>query len=304
MTHFLRLLPASMNLRIPQIPPATPRNLWLLLSAAVAIQNLSVFQSSQNEHITVFAALVWGGALICMEDQLENLQPSPGMVGMIAGSIMLVWVLARSSVVLHWDGLIFILAPIAGVSLALLCRPLSEIAEFKNSMLCLAMLPVFNVVMKLIPEAPLSILTAHASSFWLGILGFESIVKNRTVYLPVGGVEVLPACNGVDMLAQLVCIAIIFQLAFPLRSLLGKVAIFTLAPAIGFASNTIRIAILALCTANGSGKESQLFKFFHDDLGSLLFSGIAVFIFGLLYMRFLERELPPLPVEGFDEGNL
>jgi cyanoexosortase A len=165
------------------------------------------------------------------------------------------------------------------------------------------MLPVFNVVMKLIPEAPLSILTAHASSFWLGILGFENIVKNRTVYLPGGGVEVLPACNGVDMIAQLVCIAIIFQLAFPLRSFLGKVAIFTLAPVVGFASNTIRIAVLALCTANGSGKESQLFKFFHDDLGSLLFSGVAVFVFGLLYMRFLERELPPLPVEGFDEEN-
>ena len=303
MTHFLRLLPARLNLRFSQIPPATPRNLWLLLSAAVAIQNLSVFQSSQNEHITVFAALVWGGALICMEDQLEDLEPSPGILGMIAGGIVLVWVLARSSVVLHWDGIVFILAPIAGISLALLCRPLSKIAEFKNSMLCLAMLPVFNVVMKLIPEAPLSILTAHASSFWLGILGFETIVKNRTVYLPGGGVEVLPACNGVDMLAQLVCIAIIFQLAFPLRSLLGKVAIFTLAPVVGFASNTIRIAVLALCTANGSGKESQLFKFFHDDLGSLLFSGVAVFVFGLLYMRFLERELPPLPVEGFDEEN-
>jgi cyanoexosortase A len=303
MSHLLRLLPARFNLRFPQLPPATPRNLWLLLSAAVAIQNLSVFQSSQNEHITVFAALVWGGALICMEDQLEDLEPSPGMLGMIAGGIVLVWVLARSSVVLHWDGLIFILAPIAGISLALLCRPLSEITMFKNSMLCLAMLPVFNIVIKLIPEAPLSILTAHASSFWLGMLGFDNIVKDRTVYLPDGGVEVLPSCNGLDMLAQLVCIAIIFQLAFPLRSLLGKVAIFTLAPVVGFASNTIRIAILALCTANGSGKDSQLFKFFHDDLGSLLFSGVAVFVFGLLYMRFLERELPPLPVEGFDEEN-
>jgi cyanoexosortase A len=303
MSQLLRLLPARFNLRFPQLPPATPRNLWLLLSAAVAIQNLSVFQSSQNEHITVFAALVWGGALICMEDQLEDLEPSPGMLGMIAGGIVLVWVLARSSVVLHWDGLIFILAPIAGISLALLCRPLSEITMFKNSMLCLAMLPVFNIVIKLIPEAPLSILTAHASSFWLGMLGFDNIVKDRTVYLPDGGVEVLPSCNGLDMLAQLVCIAIIFQLAFPLRSLLGKVAIFTLAPVVGFASNTIRIAILALCTANGSGKDSQLFKFFHDDLGSLLFSGVAVFVFGLLYMRFLERELPPLPVEGFDEEN-
>jgi hypothetical protein len=47
--------------------------------------------------------------------------------------------------------------------------------------------------------------------------------------------------------------------------------------------------------ANGNGKGSSLFTFFHDDLGSLLFSGIAVYVFGILFMRLLERELPPLP---------
>jgi exosortase/archaeosortase family protein len=97
------------------------------------------------------------------------------------------------------------------------------------------------------------------------------------------------------MIAQVICIAVIFLLAFPLRSLLSRILVFTLAPLIGLASNTIRIAILALCVANGNGKGSGLFRFFHDDIGSLIFSGIAVFVFGILYMRLLERELPPLP---------
>jgi exosortase/archaeosortase family protein len=113
--------------------------------------------------------------------------------------------------------------------------------------------------------------------------------------MPTGGVEVLQACNGVDMIAQVICIAVIFQLAFPLRSLLSRVIVFSLAPVIGLASNTIRIAILALCVANGNGKGSGLFSFFHDSIGSLVFSGISVFVFGILYMRLLERELPPLP---------
>jgi len=138
-------------------------------------------------------------------------------------------------------------------------------------------------------------LTAHLSGFWLGILGFDNIVRNKSVLMPNGGVEVLPACNGVDMIAQVICIAVIFQLAFPLRSVLSRILVFSLAPLIGFASNTIRIAILALCVANGNGKGSRIFSFFHDDIGSLIFSGIAVFVFGILYMRLLERELPPLP---------
>jgi hypothetical protein len=37
-----------------------------------------------------------------------------------------------------------------------------------------------------------------------------------------------------------------------------------------------------------------LFTFFHEDTGSLVFSGVAVFVYGTLYMNLLERELPPL----------
>lgn len=294
MIQLLSHIPPGLKAKIPAIPPATPRNLWLLLTAAVAIQNMAAFQSSQDEHITVFAALIWGGALICMEDQLETLDPNPQWLGVVAGSALLSWVIARTAIILHWDGMIFILPLIGCIALAMLCEPIKGIGKFRDSLLCLLMLPAFNVIMKLIPEGPLSVLTAHLSGFWLGILGFENIVRDRSVLMPTGGVEVLPACNGVDMIAQVVCIAVIFQLAFPLRSLLSRFMVFSLAPLIGLASNTIRIAILALCVANGNGKGSGLFRFFHDDIGSLIFSGIAVFVFGILYMRLLERELPPL----------
>jgi cyanoexosortase A len=295
MTELLSHIPPSLRAKIPAIPPATPRNLWLLLAAAVATQNLAAFQSSQDEHITVFAALIWGGALICLEDQLETLEPNPQWPGVVAGAALLSWVIARTAIILHWDGMIFILPLLGCIALALLCEQIKGIGRFRDSLLCLLMLPAFNVIMKLIPEGPMSVLTARLSGFWLGILGFDNIVRNKSVLMPTGGVEVLPACNGIDMIAQVVCIAVIFQLAFPLRSLISRFLVFSLAPLIGLASNTIRIAILALCVANGNGKGSRLFTFFHDDIGSLIFSGIAVFVFGILYMRLLERELPPLP---------
>jgi len=301
MNALMERLPAGLRARIPAIPPATPRNLWLLLAAAVATQNLGVFQSSQSEHITVFALLVWGGALICMEDQLEDLDPNPGRIGLVVGSGLLLWIMARTAMVLQWDGMVFLLAPLAGIALGLLCAPTSKLGRFRDSLLCLLLLPAFNVMMKLIPEGPLSVLTARLSGFWLGILGFDNVVNGRTVMLPSGGVEVLPACNGVDMVAQVVCVAIIFLLAFPVRSMASRIVLLGLAPLIGLASNTIRIAILALCVASGNGKGSGLFTFFHDDLGSLLFSGVAVFVFGMLYMRLLERELPPLPIGNSEQ---
>jgi exosortase/archaeosortase family protein len=63
---------------------------------------------------------------------------------------------------------------------------------------------------------------------------------------------------------------------------------------IGLLSNTIRIALLTVISANGSGHGYGFwFDFFHKDTGSLIFSGLAVFLFGSIYMRLLENELGP-----------
>jgi cyanoexosortase A len=298
MNDLLARLPAGLRSRIPAIPPATPRNLWLLLAAAITTQNLGAFQSSQSEHTTVYALLVWGGALICMEDQLDDLEPNPGGIGIVLGTLLLVAVMARTALVLHSDGTLYLMAPLAGLALAMLCTPLRQLGRFRDSLLCLLLIPAFGMVLKVIPERPMSLLTARLSSIWLSVLGFDNVVRGPTVMLPTGGVEVLPACNGVDMIAQVIGVSIIFLLAFPLRSWLSRIVTLSAAPLIGLASNTIRIAVLALCVSAGQGKGTPLFRFFHDDLGSLLFSGVAVFVFGSLYMRLLERELPPLSGSG------
>jgi exosortase len=144
------------------------------------------------------------------------------------------------------------------------------------------------------PEGPLSLLTAKIAAFWLSILGLDPTVNGRDVLLKGGGVTVLGACNGLDMIAQVVCISIIFLLAFRLRSLTSRFLVVSLAPLIGLLSNTIRIALLTVISANGSGHGYGFwFDFFHKDTGSLIFSGLAVFIFGSLYMRLLEHELGP-----------
>jgi cyanoexosortase A len=284
--------------RIPPIPPATPRNLWLLLAGAVALQNLAVFHTSQTDHTAVFALLVWGGALICFEDQIESLDPKPALLGLITGTVLLLWVMARTAVVLHWDGTLFALAPLAGLALALLCRPPRDLKRFLDPLLCLMMLPSFALLMRLFPEKPLSLLTARIAGIWLGSLGLDVAVSGRNVMLPGGGVEVLGTCNGMDMMAQMVCVAMIFLLAFRIRSNISRLVLILAAPLIGLVSNTIRIALLAIFAGQGQTKGSFLFDFFHKDGGSLIFSGVAVFVFGVLYMRLLERELTPLPASA------
>jgi cyanoexosortase A len=284
--------------QIPDVPPATPRNLWLWLGAAVATQNLAVFTSSQNAHIAVFALLAWGGALICIEDQLEQLEPRPGRLGLVVGSVLLLWVIARTHQILYWEGILYILAPLGGLALALLCMPLRELRKLRESLLCLMMLPAFALMTLRLPEEPLSLMTAKISAFWISLLGLDVTSFGRDVLLPNGGVTVLGACNGIDMIAQIICVGLIFLMAFPIKSTLSRLMVLLVSPLLGLLANTLRIALLALITTTGQGKGAPLFEFFHKDMGSLVFSGIGVFVFGMVYMWFLERELPPLPDQG------
>ena len=272
-------------------PPATPRNLWLLIAAVVATQNIAVFHTSQNANNTVYALLVWGGAVICMEDQIDALKPSPNLLSLLLGTILLILVLARTAVVLHWEGVLFALPPIAGLGLALLCLPISKILRFRDSVLTLLLIPAFALLMRILPEEPISLLTAKIAGLWLQFIGLEVLVRDRSVMIPGGGVQVMAACNGVDMMSQIMCVSIVFLLAFPIRSMVSRILLLIAAPVVGLLSNSFRIAVLTISTSYGSGKGSPVFKFFHEDAGSLVFSGIAVFIFGWLYLTLLEREL-------------
>jgi cyanoexosortase A len=148
--------------------------------------------------------------------------------------------------------------------------------------------------MRVLPEEPLSLMTAKVAGLLLQFIGYDVAVQGRSVIIPGGGVKVLAECNGLDMMSQILCVSIVFLLAFPLRSNLSRIFLLLSAPIVGLLSNSFRIAVLTLCTSFGSGKGSPVFKFFHEDAGSLVFSGIAVFVFGWLYLVVLEKELTAL----------
>ncbi|MFN9546477.1 MAG: archaeosortase/exosortase family protein [Cyanobacteriota bacterium] len=284
---------------LSQIPPPTARNLWLLLCSLVATQNLIVFTNSQITGNAITALLVWGGALICMEDQIEDLKPKPSFTSLILGTIMVVYCLYRTSRISNSDSFLYFLAPVAGIGLTLMLTSFREIFRFKESLLILCLLPLFVIIQIIVATYvtdDLSLLTAKLVLFGLGILGISPTkLVGDTVYTNGGAVQVMHECNGFEMIMQMVITAIIFLVAFPLRSRLGKLVIISSAPSLGFIVNSLRITLLAIFTSLNSATGRNLFDFFHEQAGSLIFSGLAVFIFGYLYLTILERELPPVP---------
>lgn len=280
------------------IPPATLRNLWLSLCALVAFQNLIVFTNTQITGNAITALIVWGGALICMEDLLESLQPKPSHSSLLVGSILVAYSLYRTSFVSGSDSFLYLLVPLSGLGLILMAQPFRDLAKFKASLFILCLLPLFvlvQIVFATFITDDLSLLTAKFVLFWLSILGLSPLkLIGDTVYVDGGAVQVMHECNGFEMIMQMLITGTIFLVAFPLRSRLGKLVIVLFSPIIGFVVNSIRIALLAIFTSFNSHAGKFLFDFFHEQAGSLIFSGIAVFLLGYLYLSLLDRELPPL----------
>lgn len=286
------------NLCKRYIPAASLRNLWLFLCGLVALQSLIVFSNSQITGNAITALIVWGGALVCMEDKIDNLKPIPSKISLYCGVFTILYVLYRTAVITSTDSFLYFLAPVAGVGLCLLTTPFKNILNFRDSLLVLCLLPIFVLLQILVATYvtdDLSFLTAKFVLLWLSILGVSPIkLVDDTVFVNGGAVQVMHECNGFEMIMQMVITAVIFLLAFPLRSRIGKFIIITFAPIIGFIVNSIRISLLAIFTSFNSSNGKTLFNFFHEQAGSLVFSGLAVVILGYLYLYILNRELPPV----------
>jgi cyanoexosortase A len=280
------------------VPPPTSRNLWLSISALVALQSLIVFTNTQITGNAITALIVWGGALICIEDLIDDLRPNPSKASLVLGGIVVLYTLYRTSQVNGSDSLLYLLVPIAGLGLILLASPFSNLWRYRDALLTLSLLPLFLIVQVLVATYvtnDLSVMTARFVILWLGLLGISPTrLEGNTVFVNGGAVQVMHECNGLEMIMQMFITAVIFLLAFPLRSRLGRFAIIILAPMIGFIVNSLRIALLAVFTSLNSDTGRSLFDFFHEQAGSLIFSGIAVFILGYLYLAILNRELPPI----------
>jgi cyanoexosortase A len=280
------------------LPPASLRNLWLLLCGLVALQSLIVFSNSQITGNAITALIVWGGALVCMEDKIENLKPTPSKSSLYCGVLTTLYVLYRTAAITGTDSFLYFLVPVAGIGLLLLTTPFKNLTKYKDSIIVLFLLPVFVLLQILVATFvtdDLSILTAKFTLLWLSILGISPVrLANDTIFVNGGAIQVMHECNGFEMIMQMVITALIFLLAFPLRSRIGRFLIITSAPIIGFVINSLRISLLAIFTSLNSSNGKNLFDFFHEQAGSLIFSGIAVFVLGYLYLYILNRELPPV----------
>jgi cyanoexosortase A len=240
------------------------------------------------------AFVVWWGAWLCSEDMVLHMQPRPSAFGVFAGCFTLVLCLLRGINTVHPDELIIsLLAPVAGIALALLYAPCKLIGRFRSSLFILALLPLHILFIRILPEKIISFATATSSGVLLRAAGNEVALDGRRLLLQNGGVNVWGPCNGSEQIALLLIVSFTFLIVFPLRKPIHKAIVLVACPLFAMACNSVRIAMLASFAGSPSPHGDWLFNFFHHQQGSLIFSLISVSLFSLLYLSLLHRQLNP-----------
>ncbi len=270
------------------------RDLWGLLAAIFALYLLQLSLLTQMPDVALNLMLVMGGAVLVLNSPPAGWQPRPGRIGRWVGVALLVVMLCFGQRLMSSGFLSSLLPLLAGIALALLAAPASKLRPFLKSFCVLALLPVVSAVSTLTPLGPLSVATAWLAKQMLSICGYTAVQLGTLVKLQGGGVIVSGACAGLGILLQLLLVAVIFALAFPMRHRWQNGLLIVVAPLLGIVVNGMRITLLALFVTSSLPNRQWWFEFFHDHWGSLLFSGVGMQLFVWLYVYWMSRQVAAL----------
>jgi exosortase/archaeosortase family protein len=270
------------------------RDLWQLLAAIFALYLLLLSLLTQPPDEMLNLVLVMGGALMVLHQPAAGWQPRPGRIGRWVGVALLVAMLWFGQRLMNSDFISSLLPLLAGFALALLAAPASKLRPFLPSLSMLALLPVVRALDSLTPLGPLSVATAWLTQQMLTLSGYAAEQFGTLVKLQGGGVDVSGPCAGLSILLQLLLVAVIFALAFPMRHRWQNGLMLLGAPLIGMVVNGMRITLLALLITSSLPNRQWWFTFFHDHWGALIFSGLGMQLFVWLYVYWMARQVAAL----------
>lgn len=190
------------------------------------------------------------------------------------GLTCILWVLYRSTLITNYDVVLRFFPIISGLGLALIGFGLSELKSYWRELLILSFLMISSTAVMGLFDISHATATLAGNLLWYS--GFPVLQEGTKLILPTGFVDVYSGCSGIQSMVQLLTLAFLFTMLFPmgwLQVLLIPIA----AIAVAFLVNGIRVAMMAVLFAQAN---IDAFDYWHHGDGSQLFSMTAVLLFG------------------------
>jgi cyanoexosortase A len=275
---------------------------WLLaIASAIAVLHLAlVNRVDNNSELFATSLLLWfaAGSLLWDRQQTLSFQsgPASSAVGLMILAFALLRVLASPASVAS----VWVLPFLCTIALGLLASGFRGLRQYWREFIIFGLLAAYPLMELALQSLDLAVATAKASTFVLGYFGVP-VQRDKDVFLYVlkhgtqitSRVQVYGACSGISNTLQMLLISVLFLLLFPIKSHLQKFVCIAIAVTIGFVVNAFRVALMVILNDMGN---KQAFDYWHEGTGSLIFSAIAVLLFGAFCWFFYLRkpsELPP-----------
>ncbi|MEG4031945.1 MULTISPECIES: cyanoexosortase A [unclassified Microcoleus] len=261
---------------------------WLLgIACGLIAIHLTLTSRTNDTDLFGTMLLFWGVVAFLIWERHESLTFESGVFASFLGSSLIALILLKSSSISGYDFFIRATPFLSGISLALLASGTKGLKQYWQELLILGYTAIPPGLIGVFVDVAL--LTAKFSAFLLHYIGFEVVRKGVFLILEKGSVEVYHGCSGVNAMLQLLGLALVFLLMFPTTTgqkiVLPFVAIIT-----AFLVNAARVGLLAVLV---SLSQPEAFKYWHEGNGSVIFSMIAVFIFGLFCWFAILKDQPP-----------
>ncbi|GJD17896.1 unknown protein [Rivularia sp. IAM M-261] len=249
--------------------------LLLGIGASLIVIQLGVTSKIDSSNIFGTSLVFLAAVSSLIWDKRNKLTLESAFLPSVCGLVLIGFVYLLGLFTINSTFLWYLAPLVSAFGLALLASGFKGLKQYQGELLALLCLAASIVLPKFIFD--ISPLTAKFSAFVLWCGGFKFTLAGQKILTPTGGIEVYSGCSGIELVIQMVGFAVVFLLMFNLN-LKQKVITLIVAPFMGFIVNGVRVALMALIVVYG---DQQSFKYWHDGDGSLIFSTIAVVLFGL-----------------------
>ncbi|MDX2230850.1 MAG: cyanoexosortase A [Leptolyngbyaceae cyanobacterium bins.349] len=273
---------------------------WLLaIAAAVAAIHLTLLSRADNSDIFATSLLFWLAVGSLIWDNRDTFKFDSHLIPSLVGVLLLALILLRVTFSPDSASSAWALPFIATLGLGLLAAGFRGLRQFWKELIIFGLLAFYPILQLTLQAIDLSELTAMASAFNLSYLGFPVQRQGVFLVMQTSRVEVYGACSGIQSILQLLCISVLFLLMFPLKHRWQQVITVISAVLIAFMVNSFRVSLMAILN---NGGDKNAFDYWHEGQGSLIFSAIAVFIFGLFCWLAFLRSPAKKPDSGAQEN--
>ncbi|MGJ5627876.1 cyanoexosortase A [Nostoc sp. CALU 1950] len=259
---------------------------WLLgIGSSLIAINLTLVLRHGTISSLYISFLFFIAMYILLKEKRHNLTFESGIFSSFLGTLLLVVVFINSTFQINVGILSLFLPLISGFGLALLASGCKGLKQYRKELLLLGFLTIRNFLVLVRHKLDISLITAKLSTAILWYTGSQVNRSGVMINLPGGSIEVYSGCAGIDVIIDLLSLAVLFIFLFNL-SLQQKFIVPIVAAILGFIVNGFRVALMAILVAQG---DKQAFEYWHEGDGSLIFSMIATLFFGCFCWFLLSR---------------